>query len=1301
MNVGQVEFSIIADNLDNTLKAAKELESVLNNIDGKKISAGAKKAVDDTAKAVEKESTDIAKANNNIKLGNLRLNERFKTSKRIARLEKDEAKKAERRQKDTQKNAQALLKSWTDEADAEFKAEQKHLHTEYTEDKKRWAERIKNIGNEKKLKADVAKEQAKAAKAEETAHKEYDKWFNGLVDKEVGRIKDAHAAWDKAGKDIQKQEEAAKITPQEFRRNWQTAFVNTGAQMQTLGHTLVRVASPFENVFRGLTMGIGYRLLGKVTQSIEGAFSRYDTINTYAKVLTEAGVDATKKFSVAGGDAVDVYTNLENAVLGLPTGIDEIIESMRRYATASGDVERATKLAIAANNAYISGGMGEREKLFTERQLRGLIGGKELTPQQWDSLARNASTALRVVADDMGESVNDMVEKLKAGTISGEEFLDVFIKAGTEGKIAKSAQVLKQTWSSVAANFQNRLNAMGEGILKSLDYVFEEMDGRTFLQHVLGVDKNGNYIGGGIRGVIDNMSKEVQGWIKAHPEKITGFFDNLSKIKWSSLISGFAKFGFTMGRVFAYLGKFVNGNFIRFILGSGLAGRALGVGGGLLKGTAGITSWILTFAKFRGAGGRIGKAVKAAEKLAKCRAAITGATETVAAASLSWQQVASKGLSIAAIPAMAWALKEVALGLQELDKVNLSWGLAGKIAAAGGAITAFAGLAAIMGALTTGNLVGWITTAGTAVGMAEMAGIAKTMKWVGEGLNAIAEAKIPSLSKLNRVMATMDEVSKQFEVKNPLEAFGKIFDSWEKSSEYKAIKNMGEAISSIDEALRVPIKTGWQKRAIKRLGHLFDVVDAIQARFDEEDKNLMKNSESPQAMAKGSKAKKAEKSYTYRKQRLAEFADYAKVLSSGLGDLATSVSNIYQFGQNWDKLKKNSRGTVDWDVIESRIGTLIRSFYRLAVGTNGEASPLQKLREVAQQLKGGNYKKITEALGEIPKMIGKLAGIQSKIASNQGLFHEGRYGSDLSNLSLKLSPLFTAISDISTKIPKLGGLKRMGKISSALDRVKTVIGKLKELSGNTDVGGISITSINEAASKIKEALAAFDDIKEKNVEISLKIDEVKGGDEVVKAVKDEIDRVKKKIEGLDGNIDKKIYAHLSSGAVTGGWDLYYKVKSKIDEIRRKIMGLGGDLGEVGISAGVGSGAGGGGGGGWAGGHPDRHNGGKIHPLYRAHGGSIFMSRGTDTVPTMLTPGEFVINRMAASRIGDAALWKLNHMDIAGALRSLSTKAGQSIVPRGNVVNNTTNNTRNATVNLNNYNNGSMGIARASRWAKSL
>jgi hypothetical protein len=53
--------------------------------------------------------------------------------------------------------------------------------------------------------------------------------------------------------------------------------------------------------------------------------------------------------------------------------------------------------------------------------------------------------------------------------------------------------------------------------------------------------------------------------------------------------------------------------------------------------------------------------------------------------------------------------------------------------------------------------------------------------------------------------------------------------------------------------------------------------------------------------------------------------------------------------------------------------------------------------------------------------------------------------------------------------------------------------------------------------------------------------------------------------------------------------------------------------------------------------------------YRAGGGSIFQPRGTDTVPAMLTPGEFVIKKSSVDKIGKGNLAALNNGYANGGL----------------------------------------------------
>ena len=52
------------------------------------------------------------------------------------------------------------------------------------------------------------------------------------------------------------------------------------------------------------------------------------------------------------------------------------------------------------------------------------------------------------------------------------------------------------------------------------------------------------------------------------------------------------------------------------------------------------------------------------------------------------------------------------------------------------------------------------------------------------------------------------------------------------------------------------------------------------------------------------------------------------------------------------------------------------------------------------------------------------------------------------------------------------------------------------------------------------------------------------------------------------------------------------------------------------------------------------------PIYKNNGGTIFKPRGTDTVPAMLTPGEFVIRKSSVDQIGAGNLAALNSGDAA-------------------------------------------------------
>lgn len=81
------------------------------------------------------------------------------------------------------------------------------------------------------------------------------------------------------------------------------------------------------------------------------------------------------------------------------------------------------------------------------------------------------------------------------------------------------------------------------------------------------------------------------------------------------------------------------------------------------------------------------------------------------------------------------------------------------------------------------------------------------------------------------------------------------------------------------------------------------------------------------------------------------------------------------------------------------------------------------------------------------------------------------------------------------------------------------------------------------------------------------------------------------------------------------------------------------------------------------------------PVYLKRGGQpiVMKPSGTDTVPAMLTPGEYVMKRSAVKNAGQSFMDKVNNMDLKGAFKELSTRYGSQV---GSVVN------KNVTINNN-------------------
>lgn len=123
----------------------------------------------------------------------------------------------------------------------------------------------------------------------------------------------------------------------------------------------------------------------------------------------------------------------------------------------------------------------------------------------------------------------------------------------------------------------------------------------------------------------------------------------------------------------------------------------------------------------------------------------------------------------------------------------------------------------------------------------------------------------------------------------------------------------------------------------------------------------------------------------------------------------------------------------------------------------------------------------------------------------------------------------------------------------------------------------------------------------------------------------------------------------------------------------------------------------------------KSNGGLI---YATEGGTvptkgtlnIFKPKGTDTVPAMLTPGEFVIRKRAVDKFGVDFMKRLNNGDLSGAVQSITTtqKTLKNYTKNVTINNsNTVNNYDNRSVSVDNKYGTNSARLKAGRWLRAI
>ena len=647
----------------------------------------------------------------------------------------------------------------------------------------------------------------------------------------------------------------AGLTFKETFNSISSKVAHIGSAMQSFGNAMTQLTSPFRRLTSGILMGAGFKVFNSFTEGFERGFTRYDTMKKYPKIMAAFGYSAEQ--------AQESINALDMSVRGLPTGLDEMVDLAQRFTATTGDIEKGTKLAIAANNAFLASMSTDTQKYQGMMQLQDVLGGKDMNAREWNSLVSSMTPAIVKMGESMGytkDNMKEFIQTIRDGKMDNQEFIDQLIKIGNEGGVLEAmAQESKNTWQAFFANIGNASSRMLAGIIQAFDEISQSLTGKDVNQ--LFADT--------IIPSIDNATKSVKEWIKAHPEEITNFFKNLSKIKVGNFFKGYAKgFELMIGLVEKLATALGDHPKLMSALGwffgiGGMLGRATTIFGGLLKGTRHIWggigaggSWLL-----KGKLGKIGIFGKIAQIFGKKKSIeeageIGQAVMTASPKLLSAFKNMALISGIVAMPAFtAWgvtaAVKNSIKNFKDtIDLLkDMDWSTAAKLA--GGIATflgASAGLGAVVGKFGVGagttiaigeTVVGVIMSIATGFADLNMAFIKGSIEKFVESIKLLQE--IPDVTsfgdvkaKITNAIALMNEITTLFngEWTGPGMHEGGVSNVglgavWGINSLANALEPMKDAVTRINELAAMSIPEG----AVESIGNIIDAISQIQSKM--------------------------------------------------------------------------------------------------------------------------------------------------------------------------------------------------------------------------------------------------------------------------------------------------------------------------------------------------------------------------------------------------------------------------------------------------------------------------------------
>ena len=255
------------------------------------------------------------------------------------------------------------------------------------------------------------------------------------------------------------------------------------------------------STIKGIVAGLGITKLvstamNTIKTSINGAISRFDTLNNFPKVMSNLGISTE--------EAKKSVDKLSNGLSGLPTTLNDATLAVQRLTSVNGDVDKSTKIFLALNNAILAGGASADIQSTALEQLTQSYSKGKMDMMEWRALQTAMPAQLNQVAKAMGVTTDELGQMMREGDNTREvmdEFLDTIVKLNKKGA---------NGFSSFSKQAKNSVNGIGTSVKNMQTSITRGVT--TLITQLNKALKNNGL--GGISNVINNIGKQAENLMK-------------------------------------------------------------------------------------------------------------------------------------------------------------------------------------------------------------------------------------------------------------------------------------------------------------------------------------------------------------------------------------------------------------------------------------------------------------------------------------------------------------------------------------------------------------------------------------------------------------------------------------------------------------------------------------------------------------------------------------------------------------------------------------------------------------------